>query len=571
MLLLVIAALASASCTRSNVAHLAADPELAIIDSLMWTQPDSAFAQLQSFAESHDVDSLNDFNGHYFHLLLSELLYKNYCEQSNRNELLRAVDYYDSLLAEGGSHADADMVFLDARSHYIYGVGYYEMDSAVPACCEYLRAVELMEERFSEKELTGKRAQFMALAYTHLCGLFSDQYLHEQTIEFGKHALFFYDRFEAKPWKVSWVLSKLGSQYNILEQMDSSYYYYRKAQEQINDTASLIYRDTETLISMLLYRMGEDPVVVTEKLQHIVSCSVNEKEYLSRCAVIGEFYYSEKQYDSALVYLKEVFCGTASSTASKRQAAEWLVDICKNQGKEDEVLDYAGFLVPFANQEDNQSEIKSQLTFQYSKYVEQKQERYNSLKINRGMKLTIMFVGVILAITIALFLLHQKTNKTKRQLEKQLSDERIANETEQNLLKGQLEQFQKTQVDRFCEEPICKYILEVCNNPINTFKSTLPASAYSNIALDNMQKAQLEEAALCHYGPLIARLRTDYPQLKNKDYTYCYLCLLGLEDVQIAALTQRSYRTVWERGERLKKLFNLEEPIQRFLLDLIKY
>jgi hypothetical protein len=30
------------------------------------------------FAENNEVDSLNDFNGHYFHLLLSELLYKNY-------------------------------------------------------------------------------------------------------------------------------------------------------------------------------------------------------------------------------------------------------------------------------------------------------------------------------------------------------------------------------------------------------------------------------------------------------------------------------------------------------------
>ncbi len=75
------------------------------------------------------MDSLNDFNGHYFHLLLSELFYKNDYAQTNHDELLRAVNYYDSLVAEGGSRADADLLFLDARTHYIYGVGYYEMDS----------------------------------------------------------------------------------------------------------------------------------------------------------------------------------------------------------------------------------------------------------------------------------------------------------------------------------------------------------------------------------------------------------------------------------------------------------
>ena len=82
------------------------DPKLASIDSLLWTQPDSAFVQLQAFAENREVDSLDTFNGHYFHLLLSELLYKNDYAQTNRDELLRAVDYYDSIVAASGTRVD---------------------------------------------------------------------------------------------------------------------------------------------------------------------------------------------------------------------------------------------------------------------------------------------------------------------------------------------------------------------------------------------------------------------------------------------------------------------------------
>ncbi len=39
--------------------------ELSAIDSLMWRQPDSALAQLQAFCNSPEVDSLDEFNGHY--------------------------------------------------------------------------------------------------------------------------------------------------------------------------------------------------------------------------------------------------------------------------------------------------------------------------------------------------------------------------------------------------------------------------------------------------------------------------------------------------------------------------
>lgn len=144
--------------------------KLTTIDSLVWIQPDSALTCLLAC-----FDTAQD--RHYANLLLAELLYKNDYEQANRSELLEAVAYYDSLNT---------VPFLAARAHYINGVGYYEQDSVVPACVEYLKAVEIMEERFPEKELVGQKAKFMALSYTHLCQLFSDQYLHEQAIYYGK-------------------------------------------------------------------------------------------------------------------------------------------------------------------------------------------------------------------------------------------------------------------------------------------------------------------------------------------------------------------------------------------------
>ena len=76
--------------------------ELAAVDSLLWTQPDSALTRLISCYDTVD-------DRHFSNLLLAELLYKNDYEQTNRTELLKAVAFYDFVSCP----------FLAARAHYI--------------------------------------------------------------------------------------------------------------------------------------------------------------------------------------------------------------------------------------------------------------------------------------------------------------------------------------------------------------------------------------------------------------------------------------------------------------------
>jgi len=73
------------------------NPALQAIDSLMWTRPDSALALLLDCRDGVRTVS-TAYDRHYANLLLSELLYKNDYGQNNREELLKAVDYFDSLM-----------------------------------------------------------------------------------------------------------------------------------------------------------------------------------------------------------------------------------------------------------------------------------------------------------------------------------------------------------------------------------------------------------------------------------------------------------------------------------------
>ena len=84
--------------TRQGTSPPAAYPELSAVDSLLWQQPDSALTRLIPFFDTCRDVSRNvsaTYNRHYAHLLLAELLYKNYYEvvymgsiTKNKNKLL---------------------------------------------------------------------------------------------------------------------------------------------------------------------------------------------------------------------------------------------------------------------------------------------------------------------------------------------------------------------------------------------------------------------------------------------------------------------------------------------------
>ena len=334
-------------------------PELSAIDSLMWQHPDSALQCLLACRDVSGNVSTTTFDDHYANLLLAELLYKNDYEQANRAELLRAVGYFDSLLlvADGADTRGVSLqprrrrdarrataqnrAFLDARAHYINGVGYYEKDSVVDACKEYLKALEVMEGCFEEEELIGKKAKFMALTYTHLTGLFSNLYLHEQAIYFGKKSLTYYEKYEAFFRHVAWMLNKIGSHYDMMNNYDSAEFYYNEGLKTLSDTNNLTFRDLSTRLAYLSYTKGKSTEIALSQLHTLINQSENEEESLSRYAIIGEIFYQEKQFDSAWLYFKKVF-QASHSIDSKKQIAERLVEICKTQGKEEEILEYAG-------------------------------------------------------------------------------------------------------------------------------------------------------------------------------------------------------------------------------------
>ena len=564
--------------------------ELASIDTLMQSHPDSALAML--------LDT--SFDEPYYQLLLSEALYKNDYAQANRTELLAAMAYYDSLGGRDGVHTvSTNDAFLAARCHYMNGVGYYETDSVVSACAEYLKALEIMEKRFKEKDLVGHKAKFMALTHTHLCGLFSDQYLHEQAIYFGKSSLNFNGLYQPVLRHTAWILNEIGSQYEMLGVLDSAEYYYLKGINLLPDTNNITYRDLTVRLAFLSYENGQEYNISMNQIKTLLKQSDNQKEFLSRCLTIGEMFFHEKQYDSAFVYLYNVFYESQSKN-SKKQAAEWLVEICKHQGKSYDV--YANYLVPFANQEENQSAVKSHLAELYKSYDQQKREYLHQQQKEKGLTRTLMVVVVfIIVITLILFLYY--TNQKKKQLlEEQIKVERQSHEIQQKSLCGKLKNNRKAlreaqeQIERFEEIernnsenpnqlpgkeryeqfkscPICMEILgrvsQLHSDKRIVIKTDVDIRYFKSLGLSEKQLIQLITALDSFFPELVTSIKRKTTSLRQKDWLFLSLYLLQIDKMDMCVLLQESYHTCRRHTLKLEQALDCPHSLTAFLLEQV--
>ena len=580
-------------------------PALSAVDSLMWRQPDSALAVLMDYLDDNGRDaarhvSTNEtFDNHYAHLLLAELSYKNDYAQTNRAELRQAVDFFDNLTHTINDHphaswrhcgldpqspkSDDNIVFLTARAHYINGVGYYEHDSVVEACEEYLKALEVMESHFAENELVGTKAKFMTYTYNRLGDLFSEQFMLELATACFKNSYIFSLVSPISSYSVSNALYWIGKQFHKNGNIDSANYYYLHSLDNIPDTTCPYYRDivsTQTLMSYQLTHQAEAPL---KRLKQMVDLAENDDEKQTRYFVIGGIYFEEGIYDSASFYLEPVFENN-EDIVSQIQSAHYLQIIYDSLGDDRERDKCMRFLAQQKKSEGQNKALVSRLESRYQSYLTEKLNKQAKQEQNKAFwKATKTIIPI--AASVTLFIIVFAIQRKKKALrEQQEAAVRVLEETEQQhrtkqaALYGRLKRSNQevrelkdkikqqdnattniSSAASFGEEPVCRLIIERVNEGM--FKSKVDYRVYKDYALNKHQLLDLRLATDRHFGQFSVRLKKAYPKLTNSDLDYCCLYLLGLTDADIAALMQRSYNTVIERNGKMRKILGSDEPL----------
>ena len=514
-------------------------PKLSAIDSLMWQQPDSALAVMLEFSASSEADSLSEFEGHYCQVLIAELLFKNDYAQSNRTEVLKAVDYFDSI----------DNAFLAARAHYSKGVGYYERDSLIEACTEYLNTLRIMESHFGENELVGKKARFMALTYNRLLDLFKSQLMPEPAIYCARQSLIYTQIAPTSLNAKAIILYQIGLQHDILRETDSAVFYYETALNALHNRKTTVYRDIISSWALFQHNRCNHTQIALDSLKSMAAQAESEIERITRYSTIGDIYHDAEQLDSAKFY-KELVFEFAEDAISQKLAAKVLHDIAISEGDTLKANQYAQFLIEdVAAAAENQKQI-SKLNDLFQNYLQEKQEaaslRERKKAVRTALAVVLPFVVVLAAVVVILM---RRRNKIRMAIQQAEAQRRLS-EVSQRLSEASQRRDEAERELQTKVEQAAQHTREILQQRVTDI--------YQSNGKDRLQR--ILEAVDDTYPQTVARLKSEYPELSETERNILLLNFFHFRIKEEADLLGLSENTVGKYRSNLGKTLG-KDPI----------
>lgn len=258
--------------------------------------------------------------------------------------------------------------------------------------------------------------RFMMLIHCRLGGLFSNQFMQEPAIYCFKKALVFNRLEPVFPDDYSNSLYYIGAQYDKLQQWDSAQYYYDEALRLLPDTSNWLFKVLMSSKANLNYASSEDVEPAVSDLKRIAA-KADSYEKPWHFFLIGQIYYNEKQYDSALVYLEPTF-EQSENIESKALVSKFLHDIYQSQGDTLEASQYAVYHAEHTEQERVKMARVSYLNELFQKHLQKEQEA--KLLIEQKKKIrTWLIVGLPLAVIVSVFVVVVTRCRNRKRLSAQ--------------------------------------------------------------------------------------------------------------------------------------------------------
>jgi tetratricopeptide (TPR) repeat protein len=535
------------------------------IDSLMWEQPDSALKVMMQFAASSEADSLNAFEGHYCQLLIAELLFKNNYDQTNRKALQQAMVYFDSLVRLApplkGGRGDSkhtlspnnNLIFLAARAHYINGAAYFEHDSLIEACTEYLHTLRTMESQFTENELVGKKASFMALTYNRLIDLFSAQFMQEPAIYCGKQGLVYNRIAPTSPYGVPNVLYRIGKQFDKLKIADSAAYYYDLALELLPDRNNMIYRDIVSSRALFDFERDYDTLRALDSLKNMVAQAENEMEKLNRFLTIGHIYQDIEQYDSAKAYLMPVF-ESENDSSNTKLAGMVLHIIALNEGDTLKASQYAQILVEEATSVSNKQLRVSRLNDLFQTFLQEKQDAASLHEKRKAVRTALAVVLPMVVVLAAVVVILMRRRSKKHMAVQEAEAQRQISEASQRLSEASQRHDEEQRELQTKVEQAAQHTREILQQRVTDI--------YQSNGKDRLQR--ILEAVDDTYPQTVARLKSEYPELSETERNILLLNFFHFRIKEEADLLGLSENTVAKYRSNLGKTLG-KDPISDWI------
>ena len=237
------------------------------------------------------------------------------------SQIQNNVDHHELLKFQNSKILE----FLRARAHYYHAVGLTERDDIVGACEHYFIALEIMKSEtenlktsksekrlkisqffsFSDSQILNnpqdyEKLRFLSLIYTRLGELFLSENYCDLAISKYRKALK-YKLLLGENKAVANTYKCLGNSYQLYNMPDSALYYYNKSLETNCELPNRL--DVEKCIAQILFNRGEKDsayVMIKNNLDKIENQEIKESYMIT----LGNMYYEDNVYDSAIYYLE---------------------------------------------------------------------------------------------------------------------------------------------------------------------------------------------------------------------------------------------------------------------------
>lgn len=532
-------------------------PEFEEVRILMQTEPKAALLKLQNLKNSESQKLSNsatqDLSNLEYSILLAEALYKNYLPQSNFDDIKAIIDYIET---EKTTHNSTFLIpnYLRAKAHYYHAVGLSERENIASACEHYLKALEKMAEI---RTLDDERTRFLFLTYTRLGELFLNENYCDIAIVKFRQALK-YARKLNNDNSVARTLKFIGNTHQLAGNIDSALYYFNKSLD-IGFTSSINQLDIEKSIARILFENGDKDsayVIMKNNINKVDNYAVKDSYY----TLLGEFYYYDKIYDSAIRYLE--YGSESKYFYTKLHSAIKLSAIYDSLQDNEKKTYYDNIISQLSIENINKSTDKTKLQNIYDEY----KERRNEIESTRNRRKVYFIISsiLLLAFTIIIFIQYKYKRTHKELVDTLDSKEKIISDFEDKL---QRKNQRLSEIINQTENNIdfeAYHNSEICQKILNR-------KPFDFTALSDGDLALLLESADRNLGNLTKRFKDKYPKLKRDDFYYICLLLLNIEKNKFQYLLGRNRKTIWERLNKIKTIMNISnnDDLHIFMKNLL--
>ena len=592
--ILVFVVMAS-SCHRKAVYETLSQfaPVLSDVYALKDHFPDSAFMLFISVSDTLDESRLKSRSAYLFaeyQVLKKEVCYKNYRPSGNDSLVTEAFRFYDSVtsLSRVMRH-DEFLLYQLARASYYQAVVEERQDGRIVQAFEaYLKALWITDG------LTGKRRVFArrktSLDYEHFTGLIYDRLAwvlyNRDVFDLSIECL---EQSNAC-FECEGNMEGIASNYDLMgdvmlavedRAMAVRYYDISDSVFALSDNKGFLSDFTFNLHQAIKISTSGNKQEAKALLQNVLDNS-NQPWTVRRSHFgLGYIFYDLQQFDSSLYHYEQ------SIPLLPRQnvkSISRIVHISNMLGDSIKAARYGELLSDYSLNRVRQTGLKTGLVSLYENFKAESKAVHD-----RDVLYFILMFALFLAAIILFDTLYIQRRKRKHKMEiarherikadlegeiSAAKDEAMRKEGKIKELEDELEKvitnpnFYKLPLEdklaTLYEMPISKRVRKVIDANVKA------GVAYPELVLSDNQVNLLVNAVDAVFPKFSVRLIEMYPRLNRSDVEYCCMYILGVTEIQAAALTGKTYQAVWKRSLKLHTIFDNKADLKFVMHDLLR-